>query len=38
MNEHYGLLRFLLDIFLIGVTGGLYLVYLVLRALYNLGR
>lgn len=38
MNHRYGLLRFLLDVFLIGITGGLYLVYLIFRALYNLGR
>ena len=30
-KKKYGLLRFLLDLFLIAITGGLYLVYLLLK-------
>jgi hypothetical protein len=33
MNKKYGLMHALLDLFLIGITGGLWLIYLIIKFL-----
>lgn len=35
MSKHYGLGRFIVDVFLTCITGGWYLAYLILKALHG---
>jgi hypothetical protein len=34
----YGLIHFIFDLFMIGITGGLWFLYLILKAFRRLGR